>query len=145
MLISQDEMPLVAMEFMNAVHSEDIGIINELFALVVAYDRGKSSIEAINDKYQEWIAHTVEHFRGEEVMMIEKGFPPYAMHKGEHDRALDEMKRIFQEWQKTMDSSVLKIYLIEIVPLWLTNHIASMDTVTARFFDTGFSPCGIAH
>jgi hemerythrin len=78
-------------------------------------------------------------------MMIEKGFPPYAMHKGEHDRALEEMRRIFQEWQKTMDSSVLKIYLIEIVPLWLTNHIASMDTVTARFFDTGFSPSKVAH
>ncbi len=145
MLLLKDEMPLVAMEFMNAVHLEDIEIINELFALIVAYDKGKSSIEEINQKYQEWIAHTVEHFRGEEVMMVEKGFPPYAMHKGEHDRALDEMRGIFQEWQKTMDSSVLKIYLIEVLPFWLINHINTMDTVTARFFDTGFSPCGIAH
>jgi len=145
MLISKDEMPLVAMEFMNAVHLEDIEIINELFSLIIACDKGESSIEAINQKYQEWISHSVEHFRGEEVMMLEKGFPPYAMHKGEHDRALSEMKEIFQEWQKSADLSVLKIYLIERLPFWLINHINTMDTVTARFFNTGLSPCGVTH
>ena len=61
-------------------------------------------------------------------------FPPYLAHKGEHDRALQEMRNLFSHWQQQRDIQVLKIYFIETLPAWLQTHIATMDTVTARFF-----------
>jgi len=147
MLIDRDDLPVVAMEFMNDVHYEDMEIINKLFELVLAYGKEPTleNQKALDQKYQEWIAHTVDHFKGEEVMMLEKGFPPYAMHKGEHDRALEEMQTLFRQWQESRDISPLKIYLIERLPQWLVHHISTMDTVTANFFKTGLSPCGVNH
>jgi hemerythrin len=146
-LIDKSDLPLVDMEFMNDVHLEDIDIINDIFGLIIAYDREPNENNKIklNQKYQEWIEHTKEHFNGEEVLMIEKGFPPYPMHKGEHDNALRGMQDIFDEWNATQDISLLKIYFIEQLPAWLINHINTMDTVTARFFKSGLSPCAMHH
>ncbi len=145
MLIDKNNIPIVAMEFMNDVHGEDIDIINSLFELIVNYEQNPSEENKItfNQTYQEWIEHTMAHFQREEKMMEEKRFPPYPFHKGEHDRALEKMHDIFHTWEKTNDIGILKIYFIEELPLWLENHIKSMDTVTAIFFRTGLSPCAI--
>ena len=143
MLIEKQNMPMVAMEFMNDVHGEDIDIINELFGLVLDYEQNPTSErkEVLTSTYQKWYDHTVEHFAREEVMMEERKFPPYQVHKGEHDRALTLMKDTFDRWEQSNDIRVLKEYLIEHLPIWLENHIKTMDTVTAMFFKTGLSPC----
>lgn len=143
MLIEKSDLPLVDMEFMNDVHFEDVDIINEIFELILAYGKEVSDTTKtqLNQKYHEWISHTQDHFKGEEVLMVEKGFPPYTMHKSEHDRALAQMEQVFNEWQSSGDISVLKIYFIEYLPQWLVHHINTMDTVTARFLKTGMSPC----
>ncbi|MEA3353906.1 MAG: hemerythrin family protein [Campylobacterota bacterium] len=145
MLIDKENMPIVAMEFMNDVHSEDIDIINELFELILAYEKepNKQNKQSLNQKYKEWFDHTVEHFKGEEIMMEQKQFPPYPFHKGEHDNALATMDNVFKKWEKTGDIQILKQYFIETLPAWLIQHIQSMDTVTAMFFKTGLSPCSM--
>ena len=142
MLIEHNEIPQVDMDFMNEVHKEDVDIINNIFELILKYDGSEESASVIDELYKEWIEHTVNHFQNEEIKMQEMRFPPYLAHKGEHDRALQEMRDIFATWQQSRDIKQLKIYFIEILPGWLYNHISTMDTVTARFFDTGQSPCG---
>ena len=142
MLIEQHEVPQVEMEFMNEVHKEDVDIINTIFEHILNYDEREASAVEIDTLFTEWIDHTVNHFHNEEIKMQEMHFPPYLAHKGEHDRALQEMRELFAAWQQTRDIKALKIYFIEILPAWLHNHISTMDTVTARFFATGASPCG---
>ena len=51
------------------------------------------------------------------------------------------MKNLLETWKETREPKPLKIYLIEVLPAWLLTHIQTMDTVTARFFKTGISPC----
>jgi len=143
MLIDKKDLPLVAMEFMNEVHEEDLEIINETFRLVLAYENepNKSNKENISVQYQKWFHHTVEHFQGEEVKMKALNFPPYAFHKSEHDHTLAQMDEVFRQWNMSNDIKILKTYFIEVLPQWLIQHIQSMDTVTADFFATGKSPC----
>jgi len=143
MLIDKQALPIVAMDFMNEVHYEDIDIINALFELVLTYDKNpnEENFDAINMQYEKWYAHTVNHFEGEETKMLELNFPPYAMHKGEHDKALERMNEIYHEWEKSKNIFVLKIYLIEELPAWLRQHIQTMDTITAMFFNTGTMSC----
>jgi len=143
MLIEINDIPVVAMDFMNEVHEEDVKIINDLFALLLAYEKEQSeeNFRAVTAQYQNWITHTVAHFEGEEVKMRELNFPPYAMHKGEHDNALQRMRDVLNHWEEHKDIRVLKMYLIEEVPAWFTQHIQTMDTVTAMFFSSGLSPC----
>lgn len=145
MLINQDNMPVVAMDFMNDLHLEDIAIINELYNLIIKYEnkKTKENKHLINMKYMQWFNHTVNHFKKEEEQMIEKGFPPYPMHKNEHENALNIMNKIFKIWEEAEDINTLKNYIKNELPNWLINHIKTMDTVTAMFFKSGFSPCAV--
>lgn len=145
MLIEKEKMPLVAMDFMNETHTEDLDIINELFELVLAYEDSPTleNKKRVDNLYSKWFAHTIEHFRAEEIMMEEKKFPPYPMHKGEHENALRVMDEVFRQWQAEQDINILKNYMSEHLVPWLINHINTMDTVTARFFQSGVSPCAI--
>jgi hemerythrin len=145
MLIDKTDLPIVAMDFMNDVHEEERELINELFKLILTYENEATATnkENINIKYQQWTQHTIEHFQGEEVKMQELNFPPYSMHKGEHDNALAQMADVFQQWDDSNDIKILKTYFIEVMPQWLVHHIQTMDTITASFFRTGLSPCSL--
>lgn len=142
-LINKQELPQVAAQFMNDVHDEDIDIINELYALIQKYESDPTLVneELLNAQYQKWFEHTVAHFKGEEEKMLELNFPPYPMHKGEHENALQVMDDVFRTWQSSKDIDVLKNYISQELPEWLRNHIQTMDTITAMFFETGLSPC----
>ena len=122
---------------MNDTHLEDILIINNVSIALEAKDSQKVSM-----LMRELVEHTEAHFSGEEKMMLEKSFPPYLMHKSEHDRALNELR--FQEtlWNDKNDYVKLKEYLDVTLKDWIINHIQTMDTVTARFLVSGVSPCG---
>ena len=145
MLLDRGTLPLVEMAFMNEVHKEDVELINTLFEALLVYEREPNEDYAskVDTAFETWVAHTISHFEGEEIKMREMGFPPYAMHKGEHDRTLSHMRMLMEHWKQTREVKPLKIYLIEELPMWLTNHILTMDTVTAKFFKTSISPCSI--
>ncbi|MBD3792074.1 MAG: hemerythrin family protein [Campylobacterales bacterium] len=145
MLLETDALPLVDMAFMNEVHQEEVHRINALFEMLLAYESEPTEENALkmDALFEAWYTHTLSHFEGEEVKMRESGFPPYAMHKAEHDRVVGEIRTLMEAWKETREPKPLKIYLIEILPRWLLTHIETMDTVTARFLKRGISPCGI--
>lgn len=143
MLINKQQLPLVDMDNMNDVHFEDVDIINELYELIVQYEANESDelFEKINKQYELWFEHTVQHFKNEEEMMLEKGFFAYEMHKYEHSRALEIMENVYEYWKNGKDINALKKYIQVDLIEWLVNHIQTMDTVTAKFLKTGMSPC----
>ncbi|MGM0519054.1 MAG: bacteriohemerythrin [Campylobacterota bacterium] len=141
MLIKKQNLPLVAEDFMNDVHFEDVDIINELYEKVLAYEDKTIQKDEVVKAYEKWYDHTVNHFKGEEDKMIEMNFPPYTMHKSEHENCLEQMSVVIDNFIKDDDASALKKYLEEDLINWLLNHIQTMDTVTAMFFKTGRSPC----
>ena len=65
--------------------------------------------------------------------MREVGFPPYPMHKGEHDRVIEEMEAEATHFRETGDTGRLWSYVSEGIPAWFVPHIQSMDAVTAQF------------
>jgi hemerythrin len=135
-LLSQKDLPQVAMSFMNDVHAEDVDIINNLYKLIQVYaqEKNESQALAIDKTYETWFEHTLDHFEGEEIKMQELNFPPFAMHKGEHEKALVQMEHIYREWKESRDISLLENYIGKEIPAWLNNHIQTMDTITAMFF-----------
>lgn len=135
-LITQEKIPQVAMEFMNDVHTEDVDIINNLYDLIVKYseDKSEENASSIDAHYENWYEHTLNHFEGEEIKMLELNFPPYSMHKSEHEKALAQMEAIYRAWKEERDITILEQYISKEIPIWLTNHIQTMDTVTAMFF-----------
>lgn len=141
MLINKDNLPLVAMDFMNETHLEDVEIINEVYKAIVKFEKSQNNFNDLCELYEKWYIHTVEHFKVEEEKMASMNFPPYMFHKGEHDRCLEIMQGVLIQFKNTKNISIMKEYFEVDLLTWLINHIQTMDTVTAMFFKTGQSPC----
>jgi len=130
-LIDTSQLPLVAFAEMNDVHVEEVGIVNELSDLLDAYSGDESQIGPIAAKFTELVEHTKEHFANEERLMTETAFPPFPVHKGEHDMQLSRVASLVAEWERTKNVDLLKAFIQVELPQWVVNHIQTMDAVTA--------------
>jgi len=127
-MMTQEQLPMVAIPGMNDTHLEEIIIVNKLDAAAKNND-----INAVAETLNELVAHTSVHFSGEEEMMQKAQFPAYDTHKAEHDRHLHELKALVKYFQKTKDPRAIAIHIEGNLEKWLIHHIQTMDTVTAQF------------
>ncbi len=74
--------------------------------------------------------HLREHLLHEEELMRQYGFPPYPIHKHEHDRVRLELEGI----EKRLAAGNLPLargYVREALPDWFIAHKNTMDSATA--------------
>ena len=136
-MIDFERVPKVALEFMNRDHEEATRLTNQLEALVRAEPVDSQAVaQALNAL----LDHCQAHFGREEAQMQAVGFPPYPVHKGEHERVLAEMHGELVAWLEADDLARLKHYLLATLPRWFVDHIATMDTVTASFIQRMAGP-----
>jgi hemerythrin len=119
----------VAFEPMNRIHKKEIEILNNLLK---AINNNQNVINLFNN----FLEDVTNHFSFEEELMKKYNFFAYIPHKMEHDRVLKELKSL-----NPNDKISLKLYLQNHFIPWLKNHLETMDTVTAGFFNMiGASP-----
>jgi hemerythrin len=134
-VVDPDNIPRVALELMNAVHQEEVALVNELGALLGSGLDGTVDEAAISQSLAAWITHTREHFEGENRLMKQHNFPPYPVHKGEHDQMLTQISQLQQAWSEGRDVAALASFLYEAWLPWFDTHVKTMDTVTAGFLN----------
>jgi len=118
------------MPIMTQVHEEERLMLNEIYVLLVQDPPDAALIDA---KLGALIHHTTEHFERENRNMLIIGFRPYPVHKEEHDLALTGMQAASEQWKSSRDLAALRQYLEAELPVWLQQHIATMDMITAHF------------
>lgn len=121
--------PQVALSFMNRDHAEFVALRDSLLGQLDA----RSPAEAVDALLDELLTHTRQHFADEERLMREVNFPPFPVHKGEHDAVLKGMATRIESWKLDRDANVLRAWLDKDVGAWFVNHVSTMDFVTARF------------
>lgn len=121
--------PQVALDFMNHDHAEFVEMRERLLDELSA----QPDAATIDSLLAQLLEHTRTHFGEEERRMREVQFPPYPMHKGEHDRVLAEMEARIAQWQRDRDAAALRGWLDQWVGDWFVNHVSTMDFMTARF------------
>ena len=124
----QVDYPQVAVESMNATHANEHRLLQELLAAL-----NGDNEEALAAAVEAFSTHVHEHFAREEGLMQEYGFPPYPMHKGEHERLLAHLDEICANWQTPEGRAALKRFAEVEYPTWLSQHVSTMDMVTAQF------------
>jgi hemerythrin len=132
-MLDRETIPKVALDVMNEVHYEEVDLIIELLKRLDAVAAEKLPAEALDTPLENLLEHIRAHFAGEEERMEAAGFPPYPVHKAEHDRVLAEASGVCQAWRSGRDLQALSAYLRRTLPTWMTNHIATMDMITAQF------------
>ena len=126
--LNMPDIPRVAVESMNATHAEEVALLRDLLSALEADD-----VARVAELAATFAAHVEEHFAREERLMEQHGFPPYPIHKSEHDR----MRPLVAEHCAGVGSADGRVALLrfireEFLP-WLTSHVATMDTATAHF------------
>lgn len=129
-------MPEVAREDMNAVHAEEIELVNRLGALVDAVAAGAATPQQLTEALHEWRVHTQAHFDNEHRIMEESGFPAYPVHRAEHERVLAQLDALIEAWEQTQEIEPVRAFLFETWPAWFDNHVNTMDFATAHFAST---------
>ena len=121
--------PQVALDFMNQDHAEFAALRNQLLGLLNA----EPQVAKVDESLDRLLEHTRLHFAEEEQLMLSVKFPPYPMHKGEHDKVLDDMVARIEKWKIVRDARDLSNWLEHAVRDWFVNHVSSMDFVTAAY------------
>lgn len=118
--------PPMAQDFMNREHEEFARLLNEAEQSLLM---GEAALPHLQKLYD----HSVHHFAHEEEEMQRYHFPPYPMHKAEHERVLAMFRDHLINFEATGDVSPVLEFLLETVPDWFGQHLKSMDRVTAQF------------
>ena len=121
--------PRVAIDFMNNDHAEFVALRKHLLDLLHS-GADHAQVDAMLDGLLE---HTRLHFAEEEQLMLSVKFPPYPMHKAEHDKVLEDMIARIENWKTSRHSKDLGSWLEHAVRDWFVNHVSSMDFVTAAY------------
>lgn len=119
-----------------------IPIIDEqhkrLFARLDAVQRAVvqgSPREEIGDLLQSLMAETVEHFRTEEAIMAQHGFPDVLAHIREHELLTEKLGELAQRFEESQDAMALLVTTF--MGGWLRHHISEGDLSYARFIKSG--------
>ncbi len=136
-ILDPESLPLVSIDFMNNTHIEELEMINHIGEKVSSLQaKGNTTnedISIVSELLDNWLEHTQAHFARENELMQEYQFPAYAIHSGEHEAALQTIETVINAWKDNTDIEPLAEYLFSTWPNWFTNHVSSMDKVTAQF------------
>jgi hemerythrin len=132
-VVDTDKMPEVVLASMNQVHLEEIVLINRLGERVIQAIEGKRDREALNHLVVQWVEHTRTHFEGENRLMETYAFPPYPMHRAEHDKLLARIEILKDEWMRDQELAQLANFIFVEWLAWFDQHVKSMDRITAEF------------
>jgi hemerythrin len=132
-LVDLDAIPQVPLDFVNADHREEARLLNEVADAILAHRDARTGPEPVVARFEALFEHTQAHFGREEQAMRDAGFPPYPVHRGEHERVLEQLATEGRAFAESGDVDRLWAYVSRDVPAWFIGHIQSMDLVTAQF------------
>lgn len=125
--LSWDDKLSVGIDVIDEDHKKLIGLINTLQTAVM-YSSGETYER---QALKEVVDYTVYHFKREEDLMSEHGYPDFENHKESHHQMILEVQRLTDEYEKNRDGAIndLTLYLKS----WLIKHIAGTDQQYSQF------------
>ncbi|BDU75717.1 bacteriohemerythrin [Mesoterricola sediminis] len=113
-------------------------------ALVTGVNRLAFAIACGQTQEEVWrilsflIVYVHTHFRTEENLMAEKGFPELAAHADEHERARAYLDRLVNTYRAGSTSDLEE--LVSFLAAWLTEHFLGTDRAFAQHLQDEAGP-----
>lgn len=131
-LLYVEQLEDLDVEEMQKTHEDEIKLLNEVEDLAVEYNMGRSELEPLEEKLDEYITHVKEHFANEERLMKKYNFPSYDMHKTAHDMFLDDLSYAVKQWKSFGDIKKMINFIFK-SPEWIVMHINTVDAPTSIY------------
>jgi len=126
-LIEWRESFRVGVPAVDAEHRELIELINETYAQVRARESGPTILDFLGEIY----AKIAAHFALEERLMREQNYDQYEDHKADHERLLDDIRDIMDDYEDGI--LVSEEDLSRRLEHWFTEHFRSKDARLHKF------------
>ena len=102
-------------------HRQLVGLINELHAALSAKDPDFTVMDFLGEIY----AHVSAHFALEEKIMRERNYDQFEDHKRDHERLLDELRDIMDNYEENAYFSDAEFAAH--VEHWFSEHFRTRD------------------
>lgn len=123
-------LPQLPVAFMNEDHAHAEALWCDMRA---ALSEAPADIGRFVTALRAFLEHNRLHFAREEEAMQRFAFPPYTVHKAEHDRVLAELADLLAAAEAGKGTEQFGRAVEHDIPTWLQQHVQSMDLVTARW------------
>ena len=130
-MITQDQLPMLAVPSMNDNHLEEMLLVQKLDRVAREND-----IAEVTKVLAEYVEHSIKHFADEEKLMQDADFSDYFTHKAEHDRHIKELTALTKYFQKNQDPRAIYTHIQGGLSPWILHHIQTMDSAAAEFLKT---------
>lgn len=134
----QVDLPQLPVAFMNADHAHAVEQWQDMRAALTEYPENPERLFASCEAF---LAHNRAHFAREEEAMRASRFPPYPVHKEEHERVLRWLEQLLGRMAARAPKNEIVDEIEKAIPEWLVQHVLSMDTVTAGWLAARGAVC----
>lgn len=117
----------VGVDIIDSQHKMLVDIVNEI-SEALRQNKTKDEVSYICEKLLNFV--TI-HFKTEEDIMIEKDYEDYTIHRYEHEKLIDEMKRLIEDYKQ--GNVFISQNLIHYFRQWLIEHIMAKDKKLSGF------------
>ena len=117
----------VGIESIDTQHKKLLGLINSL-QTAVNYKTGAAFEQEALD---ELVDYTRTHFKYEEDMMEQNGYPDFTTHRAEHELMIARVEEVLNQYQQDKDTAMQNA--IDFLQGWLINHINGTDKQYSSF------------
>ena len=117
----------VGIESIDRQHRKLVGMINNL-QTAVDYSTGEEfERKALDDL----VDYTRTHFKYEEGLMEQNGYPDFEAHRAEHERMIATVDEVLETYRQDQDNAMKKAAAF--LRAWLINHINGTDKQYSQF------------
>ena len=117
----------VGIESIDKQHRKLVGMINNL-QTAVDYSTGQEFERGALD---DLVDYTRTHFKYEEGLMEQNGYPDFEAHRAEHERMIARVDEVLEAYRQDQDSAMKKATAF--LRAWLINHINGTDKQYSQF------------
>ncbi len=129
-LIEWEDKYSVKIKHIDEQHKKLVGMINELHNAMTK-GQGKLVIDGILKKMT---AYTVQHFKSEEVLFDQYGYPAAEKHKAEHASFVEKVTDFYGKFEA--GKLFLSIEVMDFLSDWLVTHIVGSDKQYSAFLNS---------
>lgn len=117
----------VGIESIDNDHKKLLSLINNLQTSALYYTGEEFDRQAL----KELLNYTEYHFKREEKLMEENGYPDFAAHKAQHQKMTEKIKEMVTTYEQDDEQTILE--LAQFLRNWLVNHINGSDQEYSGF------------
>jgi hemerythrin len=117
----------VGIERIDSQHKSLVEMINDLFRAM----SNREDKEFIQPLISNLISYAASHFKDEEQLMQQAGFPDLNNHKREHEDFTLKIKQF--QLRHSKGEAALSLEIINFLKEWLLDHIITKDRKYARY------------